>query len=70
MSESQTVTESDLIEVLDENGGLRIEEIAAELDVDFREAREAVHNLWEDHKLVAGPNFEFELSHPRSEYDE
>lgn len=49
-----------ILELLDDEGGLRIEEIADREDMDYAEAQTLVHHLWDRSLVVSGPEFEFE----------
>lgn len=49
-----------VLKLLRKNDGLRIEEIADREELQFSEAREIVHELWDSNLVVSGPRFEFD----------
>ncbi len=63
MATSQPTPEygrDEILDLLDEHGGLRVEEVAEETEMDFQEARDVIHDLWDQNLVVSGPNFKFE----------
>lgn len=52
--------EKQVLVYLEEENGADIADIAAGLGKEFRQAKQAVHSLWDKHMVVSGPEFEFE----------
>jgi len=59
-SGSQVPDEEEILDLLQDREGLRVEEVADEADLEFEEAREIIHTLWDQNLVVSGPDFEFE----------
>lgn len=57
---SRTPDEDEILELLQDREGLRVEEVADEAELEFEEAREIIHDLWDQNLVVSGPDFEFE----------
>lgn len=56
----------DILELIQENDGLRIEDIADIEDLQFSEAQEIVRELWDSNLVVSGPHFEFDADSEES----
>lgn len=61
VQDADGVSVSDVAGILQQEGALRIEEIAEKLNTDFCTTRDKVHRLWGMNLVVSGPNFEFDL---------
>lgn len=49
-----------VIDVLEEHGPLRVDEIPEYAEMDFVESRVVIHELWDENSVVSGPGFVFE----------
>jgi len=61
MSHEKEIDDDDekILQTLEQNDGLHIEDVAEKLDMDYEEAREAVHDLWNRNLVSSGPMFTF-----------
>lgn len=52
--------EEELVLDLLDDEALRIEDISREVEMEYDEVQDTVHNLWRENLVVSGPEFEFE----------